>query len=1166
LGYVFGEWLRSFRKRENLSQEELAKKVGVHRNTISAWERSLYLPRVRDIEMILTNFLGLSPEDASKLFEFQRNLSSPELPSAHWGEAPDTESFYGRQDELAQLRQWIVTDRCRIVALCGFGGMGKTALATYLARVIQPFFSYLFWYSLRNAPPLEQFLKRCILFLSNQQQFDLPGDTNEQITLLIDYLQKYRCLLVLDNFDALLQAGHLDGQYMEGNEGYGKLLQRIGTAEHQSCLLLTSREKPSEITPLEGETSSVRLLLLGGVDVEDGKDILKSKGLHGSAKAWSALIRKYSGNPLALQLVAQPIRKLFGSSIANFLNNGGTLLVGDVHNLMTQQFQRLSPLEQTIMYWLAIERESITLAALQEDLLLLGPQGVLIDALISLKQRSMIEGGRTNRFTLQPVIMEYVTERFVGLIRNEIETEAISLLASHALLKAQATDHLRDIQTRFILKPVADWLSGALGKEESEEKLQRILSHLQEKQRGIPSYAAGNILNVLLQLPGKHRGYNFSHLVVWDAYLQGKELYDVNFAHATLEKSVFTDTFGTILSVAFSPNGKLLAAGTATGEVRIWEVASRIPYMMWQAHKDWIRCVAFNLDGKILASSSSDHTVKLWEVSTGKLIATLEGHTARVRLVAFSPDGKLLASGSSDHTVRLWNTETGECHSILEGHSNGIRTIAFSPIGAVLASGGDDQTIRLWNTETGECHSILEGHSNGVRSVAFNPTGAVLASGGDDQSVRLWEVREGKLLQILEGHVKRVRVVAFSPDGNVLASGGDDRTIRLWEMSSHRCFYTLLGHNNGVRTVAFSPDGTILASGSEDRAVLLWEVSSGHRLYTLQGHANGVRSIAFSPDGKTIVSGSEDYTVRLWEVSTDLPLNVLRGHTSRVLSVAYSATGEIFASGSEDYTARIWRSSDGRCLHLLQEHTGRIRAIALDPTGKVLATGSDDRTVRLWDIRTGKCFQILYGHTLAVRSVAFSPDGITLASGSDDYTVRIWNVVIGECLYVLPKHPRWVWSVAFSPDGRVLASGSLDIRLWEVRTGRHLKRLPEEHEGERVWALSFSPNGSILASGGDEYDNLRLWNAETGKCLHTLVGHTSGIRGIAFNPHGNILASGSHDGTIKYWEVLTGTLIKTMLNDRPYEHMNITSVDGLTQVQKDDLKILGAFAEPERTM
>src|SRR5262249_5196737 len=159
--------------------------------TIGAWERSTYLPRVQDIEMILTHFLELSPEDASKLFEFKRKLVSLELLSVHWGEAPDTESFYGRKGELTELRQWIVNDHCRIVAVCGFGGIGKTVLATYLARVIQPFFVYLFWSSLRDAPPVEHFLKRCILFLSNQQQIDLPRDVNEQISLLIDYLQKH---------------------------------------------------------------------------------------------------------------------------------------------------------------------------------------------------------------------------------------------------------------------------------------------------------------------------------------------------------------------------------------------------------------------------------------------------------------------------------------------------------------------------------------------------------------------------------------------------------------------------------------------------------------------------------------------------------------------------------------------------------------------------------------------------------------------------------------------------------------------------------------------------------------------------------------------------------------------------------------------------------------
>ncbi len=179
-----------------------------------------------------------------------------------WGEdPPDYGQFYGRGAELAQLKQWIVDDRCRMVTLGGLGGMGKTTLGAQLAKQITHTFDYVFWRSLQKmAPPLREILRSCILFFSNQQQTSLPEDINGQIATLMECLRKHRCLLMLDNFDTVLQAGYPAGQYKEGYEEYGRLLQRIGEIDHQSCLLLTSREKPKEVAHFRRENISCSII------------------------------------------------------------------------------------------------------------------------------------------------------------------------------------------------------------------------------------------------------------------------------------------------------------------------------------------------------------------------------------------------------------------------------------------------------------------------------------------------------------------------------------------------------------------------------------------------------------------------------------------------------------------------------------------------------------------------------------------------------------------------------------------------------------------------------------------------------------------------------------------------------------------------------------------
>src|SRR5205807_3145860 len=211
---------------------------------------------------------------------------------------------------------------CKVIAILGIGGVGKTSLAITLAHQIQESFTHIIWRSLQNIPPLTSILQDCIQFLSDQQQIDFPKDIESQITLLISYLQKHRSLLILDNIESILLDGKPTGFYRAGYEVYGKFIQCLGEVHHQSCLLLTSREKPYEVALLEGKTSPVRSYLLEGLKPKDGFEILKSKGLRESVPTWKVLIDRYAGNPLALKLVAQLICEVFNYNVATFLQDG----------------------------------------------------------------------------------------------------------------------------------------------------------------------------------------------------------------------------------------------------------------------------------------------------------------------------------------------------------------------------------------------------------------------------------------------------------------------------------------------------------------------------------------------------------------------------------------------------------------------------------------------------------------------------------------------------------------------------------------------------------------------------------------------------------------------------------------------------------------------------
>jgi WD40 repeat protein len=539
------------------------------------------------------------------------------------------------------------------------------------------------------------------------------------------------------------------------------------------------------------------------------------------------------------------------------------------------------------------------------------------------------------------------------------------------------------------------------------------------------------------------------------------------------------------------------------------------------AHAEGIRSIAFSPDGHLLASASGDKRIRLWEADTGKAVATLADHAGVIFAIAFSPNAKLLASASADRTIRLWEVASGKVVTTLKGHTDAVFDIAFSRGGTLLASASLDKTIRLWDLASGETVHTLEGHAGPVLSVAFSPDGQWLASGSADDTVRVWKTAGGKAVATLRGHEGPVLSVAFSPDGSLLASGSWDTTVRLWDMGDREPVATLRGHTNTVFSVAFSPDGKRLASGSQDHTLRLWHVASGEALVTLSGHTEGVTSVAFSPGGGLLASGSQDQTVRAWDMMAIRdPVTTFRGHAKGVMSIAFSPRGRLLASGGADRSVRLWEvASAGAAVDpTLTDHAQDLTSVAFSPDGKLLATGSVDNTVRLWDVAAREQLATLDGHTKRVASVAFSTGGRLLASGSWDHTLRLWNVANREPVTSIPQRGA-VFAVAFSPDGRLLASGSGwgddAVRLWDASTGKEAGR-PMEH-AEGVTCIAFSPDGRTLASGSWDR-KVHLWDLASRERLAILSGHRDAVSSLAFSSDGRLLASASRDGTVRLWE------------------------------------------------
>ncbi|NJK68583.1 MAG: hypothetical protein HC941_20495 [Microcoleus sp. SU_5_3] len=1011
--------------------------------------------------------------------------------------------------------------------------------------------------------PIQDLLANLLQFLCGEQETHLEETVNDRLLRLVNCLRASRCLLILDNAEFILQSGDRQSTscYRAGYEGYGQLFKLLGETFHQSCLVFTSREFPKELVPLEGENLPVRCLKLAGLSVADGRKIFEAKGsFTGSDDRWSVAIERYAGNPLALKIVASAIGDFFEGDIASFLQflAQDSFIFDELRDLLHEQFRRLTVLETEIMYWLAIDREPVSIQELHSNFARPISQGEILQAVASLQRRSLIEK-IGSRYTQQPVVMEYAACEFIEQIVREIVEQKFNWFKYLAPLKATAKEYIRTSQNRLFLQPTIDKLLAILGSPSSvEDCLTASLAMLRGKSSLEVGYAGGNILNLLRQLQVDVSGCDFSHLTVWQANLQGMNLQKVNFACSDLSRSVFSETLDEVWSVAIDPNGQLLATGDNHCQICLWQLPTGQQILTCQGHTNWVRSVAFNSDGETLVSGSADRTVKLWSVKTGECLKTFTGHEDEIYSVALSSDGQTVVSGSGDRAIKLWDINTGECLKTFTGHSKEVFAIALTSNNRIIASGSGDQTIKLWDIDTGKCLKTCTGHTNWILSIAFSPDGKTLFSSSPDRLVKQWEVSTGKCLQTFTGHQNWVMSVAASPDGRTLVSSSGDQTIKLWDVSSGNCLKTFTGHDRGIWSVAFSNDGKTIASGSPDQTVRLWDINTGLCFKTLCGYTNRIYSVAWSTSGRTIASGSFDPAVRLWDAGTGQCLKILSGHTQQVYSVAWSSDSQLLASGSGDRTVKLWDLRMGQCVRTLIGHENWVYAVAFSPDGQILASGSGDHTVKLWAVSTGQCLKTLAGHMTWIWSVAWSPDGQIIASSSGDRTVRLWDVSTGECVKILTGHTNRVYSVAFSPDGQTIATASFDrtIKLWNLSSGECLQTLTGHHNG--VYAVVFSPQGQTVVSGSLDH-TVKLWKCRTGECIKTYAGHGNEVRSIAWNPEGETLVSGSQDQTLRLWDVKTGECIKTLRATRLYEGMNITEVTGLTAAQKTTLKTLGAL-------
>jgi WD40 repeat protein len=632
-----------------------------------------------------------------------------------------------------------------------------------------------------------------------------------------------------------------------------------------------------------------------------------------------------------------------------------------------------------------------------------------------------------------------------------------------------------------------------------------------------------------------------------------------------------------VYCVACSPDGKLALSGGGTFnpapgqagegcELRLWDLATGQEVRQFAGHTQLVRAVAFSPDGKLAVSGSYDKTVRLWDVASGKEVRTLTGNNAPVYAVAFSPGGRYLLSGSSDRRARLWDVETGAELREFAGHTELVSSVAFSPDGRRVLTGSHDTTVRLWDLPSGAELRRLAGHADLVWAVAFAPDGkqALSASGGrlkgntvgpgTDYGLRLWDLEGEAPALRLPPQAHPVNCAAFSPDGKRAVWGGDDMLLHVWDLAAGKELAALGKdvHRGGVVGLALSPDGS-RALACSDRTVHVWKLAGAPVAVAakkvedpelvrdlFEGHKENVWAVAVAPDGRLALSAGggtndnqrgKDHDVLLWDPVTLRTLARLEGHTDIVRAAAVTRKGRLAATAGLDATVRLWdvpgRKPAGTLTLRGPQPLGQIVALAFTPDDKQLVTGG--MLLVLWDVRTRAAYRFA-APAVFIYSVAVSPNGGFLLSGAADGSVRLWSLKTHREVRPFRGHTSRVAQVGFSADGKraftvsgwKIVGGKAEpgeddtVRVWEVSTGKQLKRIDSTNGAFECGALS--PDGRLLATGGPDAV-VRLWDLESGREVTAFRGHRSMVTSVAFLPNGRRLLSASRDGTVRVWQL-----------------------------------------------
>jgi WD40 repeat protein len=616
-------------------------------------------------------------------------------------------------------------------------------------------------------------------------------------------------------------------------------------------------------------------------------------------------------------------------------------------------------------------------------------------------------------------------------------------------------------------------------------------------------------------------------------------------------------------------------------------------------HTSGVTSLDWSPDGTKIASSSTDNTVRVWDPVTGETLQVIdlpEGITGNVfdwgLAVRWMPDGQHLVIltgdriklGSQDYDLLLWNAATGEQVRAIEipnqaepeeGEGNVTSFTSyptgagldFAPESGRLAMIGGDNTAIVWDAALETQELILSGHKNDVNGIDWSPDETRLATASEDGTARIWDAETGEELLVLTGHEGGVNAALWSPDGAQLATGGDDGTVRIWEAENGEMIHTIETNVGIVWSLAWSPDGKALVIVNDDRRIRLWDLVADESNVVLNGHTDIITHIAWSPDGGEFVSAANDGVARVWEATPEA-LVLLPYPNSWTLDWSWDSHSLSLPFGDPSVRevprgVAIWDATSGQSAELNTEFDYINFGTSFSPDNSLLIVAG----LSSWPegfVNADPAFVVnaSTGETLMeinasdgkfIRSEDWSPDGIHFATASIEGAIDIWDLQIGDLIRSMTHGEKgFVNQVEWSPDGTRLLTAGVDsvARIWDAERGVELLALIGHEPPTEVWSADWSPDGKTILTTSGSADlgapdtTVRIWDAETGKTLLVIDGHTSPVTSGDWSPDGSRIVTISTDDTMRVWDVTSGAELLNLSTPTNYASEVKWSPDG----------------------